>query len=282
MNKTKRVFAIGYGTSVALVVFALAFVTVYAQQERNVGGSLVADQDRYQTQDQDQDRTNQPEGAGSSTVPAAGAAMEQAQVMNQNRDQVQAPATGQQAGQGQEGSDESLQVQNREQIRMQTPSELRQYIQERTQSQVRQSEDGTDEPEQLRNRAMAAVQAVQAAENLLGQNGPRMSEIAEQVNQAAQGMEQREEALQQRSWLRAFFFGQDQEQAQALKNETEQNRLRVQEMNQLLVECGECDAEVKTMLQEQMQTMLQEQDRLDQVAEKAIGRWGLLGWLFGN
>ncbi len=101
-----------------------------------------------------------------------------------------------------------------------------------------------------------------------------MSEVAEQVNQAAQGVGQREEALQQRSWLRAFFFGQDQEQTQALKNEAEQNRLQVQEMNQLLVEYDDCDAEIKTMLQEQ--------DRLDQVAEKAVGRWALLGWLFGN
>jgi hypothetical protein len=263
---------------IVLLVAFFAVSAVYAQQERNVGGSPVADQDRNQAQDQDQTQTNKPEEAGSSTsAGVSDVPREQQQEMSRVQKQDPASTSGQQIG-----GDDALREQAREQEHVQSPEELRQYVQERTQAQVQQSGEASDEAVHLRNRAQIAVQAIQAAENMLGQNGPRMSAVAEEANQAAQGMAQREEALEKRSWLRAFFFGQDQEQAQALQEEAEQNRVRIQEMNQLLTSCDDCDGEVRTLLQEQVQTMLQEQDRLDQVAEKAVGRWGLLGWLFGN
>jgi len=277
--------------AIVLLALLLTATAAYAQQDRNTGGNPLADQDRYQTQDQDQTQTNQPEEAGSSTsakVPEVLREQQRQQEMNQVQTQDKTSLNGQQVGgqaqQGQTpaGGDNTFREQSREQVRVQNPEELRKYVQERTQNQVQQFDEDSDEAVQLRNRSQVAVQAIQAAEAMLGQNGPRMSEVAEAVNQAAQGMTQREEVLEQRSWLRAFFFGQDQDQVRALQEEAEQNQVRIQELNQLLTNCDGCDGEVRTILQEQVQTMLQEQDRLDQVAENAAGRWGLLGWLFGN
>lgn len=114
------------------------------------------------------------------------------------------------------------------------------------------------------------------------QTEQRINVVKEDVSRATVGMSKRAEVLQQRNWLRKFFFGYDQIEAATLQQEAEQNRVRIQEMNQLLVDCSDCDKRVRTALQEQLQTMQQEQDRLHAVAEDAQGWRGIFGWLFGD
>ena len=213
------------------------------------------------------DKTNQPAAVGAAAVQMGN---------GEYREQGRQAAEG--SGQGAPAGD-MAQARNEEQKRVNNPEELGEYI--RQQERVRAEAHGdTEVRTQLRNQAMVAADALFASEDMLGPNGPRVSQGAREVNAATEMMMRQEEALQARSWVRNFFFGQDRDTAYAMQKEAEQNRVRIQEMNQIIADCEDCDSEVKTMLQQQLQTMLQEQNRLAGVAEEASGRTGLLGWLF--
>jgi len=210
------------------------------------------DQDRVQTQDRLQDGT----GDG-----------------DQDRDRVQDQTN------VPEGMDPA-QARAQQNIRIQTAGELEQYVQE--QNRIRaQTQDAAGSQMQTREEARVAADAVVAAELMLGANGPRMSEIAREMNQAYAGMAAREEALQNRGRLQLFLFGQDDEVVAAVQQEMEQNQNRVEEMTQYMRNCEDCDQEVTQMLVTQIQNMEREHSRLQEVANEAAGQRGIFGFLFG-
>lgn len=303
-RKITQLFWVISLVSMLILAFLVLFMgTALAQQGSGSGGNSGGgggDQDRVQLRDpisdeeimqqdqlRDQDQIHQTDGSGTGNQGVGDqdrvrlqdqSVIDGAQQRDQSRDQDQLhlqTATGSYSG-----SQEQNQVRN--QIRASSSEGLGLYIQEQTRLQNQQQTGDVEEKVQLRNKSQVAVRSIQVAEEMLGQNGPRMSKVALEVNNVTEAMVQREESLQERSWFRTFLFGQDKQTAQTIQQEAEQNRNRIQEMNQLLVDCGECDGEVKTMLQEQLQTMSQEQDRLNLVAEEAISKRGILGWLFGN
>ena len=65
-----------------------------------------------------------------------------------------------------------------------------------------------------------------------------------------------------------------------LEQESIRNQERIQEMQQLITQCQDCDASVKEMLQEQLQEMEQTQTRLQQVAQNEKQDRGIFGWLW--
>lgn len=219
--------------------------------------------------------------------PASNSYENETDEMVQARDQerINAPEATPQIEQRtqQQGQDQDNTNRKSEQIqaRIHTSEELEEFIQKRTLEQTQNQEEGSGSTKS-QGRVIVATEAMMSAQEILGIRGPLMSKIAEEVNQATKGMATREESIEKHGWLRTFFFGQDHEQASALKNEAEENRARVQEMNQLLTDCKECDEQIRTTLGDQLQILLDEQDRLDQVANEALNRKGILGWLFGN
>ena len=62
--------------------------------------------------------------------------------------------------------------------------------------------------------------------------------------------------------------------------ETNRNQEKIQELKNLYQEC-ECDEEVKNIIQEQIQNIEQEQNRLGQLAQEEKSKQGIFGWLFG-
>jgi hypothetical protein len=130
-----------------------------------------------------------------------------------------------------------------------------------------------------RNMIQLAVHAITISENLVGEQGPQMLQIANQVNNSHQLTLRAEERIQNQNTFMRFFVGGDAESADEILQEVEQNRNRIQEMNQIINEC-ECDKAVGDLLREQVQNMEQEQNRLQQLAQNEKADTGLFGRFF--
>ena len=249
-------------------------------------GDQQQDQDRIQdptthtgddTPDQDQLRTKDQihlYQATDSSTPT------QDQLRTQDQDRIQDPTL----HAGDEPIQDQLRTQDRDRINFDTASSLEQYVQEQERARVN-AQDGsaTATPAvQARTRAQIATEAVVAAQNMLGQNGAQLGQVATQVQQAFTTMTQQEEQLQTRSWIGRLFFGQNQDTVQTMQQEMEQNQQRLEELKQTMQTCTDCDQNAVNVLVEQFQALEQEQNRLQQVVDGASGHYGLFGWLFGN
>jgi len=165
--------------------------------------------------------------------------------------------------------------------RARTTEEARQMIQARSEAlgQEVQALSGVEQKVyQNQNKVREAVHAFLAVEDLVGGIGSRVSEIAREFNNSVQNTIKAEEKIQTRNTFVKFFMGGDKDAAGELEQELNQNQLRVQELRQLQENCA-CGEEVKTMVQEQIQNLEQEQVRLQVVAEKEKNSNGVFGWL---
>lgn len=180
------------------------------------------------------------------------------------------------------GEEQQLMVQQREQVRAQTPEELGQMIQQRK-TEMAQEMSGLNEKEQKvlqnQNQVRLATHALLAMEDLTGGIGSRVSEIARNFDNSVQSTIKAEEKIQTRSAFSRFFAGGDKKAGEELEAEVNQNKQKIQELNQLREQC-QCSEEVKAMMQEQIRSMEQEQNRLQELAQKEIKSKGLFGWIW--
>ncbi len=156
-------------------------------------------------------------------------------------------------------------------------TQLQQMVVERQQLLI------TGEEQQLsqQNALQLAVHAVNISQGLLGENGTRMFQLANQVNASYQLAVNSEQQIQNRNSIVRFFMGGDSEAADEILQQMEQNQIRIQEMNQIIDACDDCDPQTVAVLQEQMQNLLQEQNRLQQLAQDEKDYRGLFGWFTG-
>ena len=129
------------------------------------------------------------------------------------------------------------------------------------------------------NQVRLAVHALLAMENLTGGIGRNISQIARQFNNSVMSTIRAESKIQNRSRIARFFAGGDSEAADELEQDVNQNMLRIQELQKLRQQCN-CSEEVRAMIQEQVQNMELEQNRLRQLAQAEKQKKGLFGWLW--
>ena len=108
--------------------------------------------------------------------------------------------------------------------------------------------------------------------------GPQVSEYARQFNNSLQAQVQAEERIEKRNAVVRFFAGGDQAAAGTLEQETVRNQERIQEMQQLITQCQDCDAQIMELLQAQLKEMEGVQTRLQLLAEKEEQDRGIFGW----
>lgn len=182
-----------------------------------------------------------------------------------------------------EGNPEPTLIMAQTREKAQTTEQLKEMVQQR---QMEMTQEMSEMPEkeqkliQSQNQVRLAVHSMLAMEDLVGGIGPQVSEIARQFNNSEKATIQAEEKIQKKSGFARFFTGGDEKAATELETQVEQNRNRVQELNQLMENCQDCDSEVKAMLQEQVQNLEQEQNRLSELANKEKSKKGLFGWLY--
>ena len=166
------------------------------------------------------------------------------------------------------------------QIKAENSKELSQMIQQMRQEmnqEIQELETIKQNVYQNQNQVRLAVHSMFAMEDLVGEIGPQIREIARDFNNSVQTTIKAEEKTQKRNWFMRFLFGGDEEAAEEIEQEVNTNRKRIQSLKQLKEDCKE---PVKTMLQEQIQNIEQEQNRLQQLAQEEKQNKGLVGWIW--
>ena len=127
------------------------------------------------------------------------------------------------------------------------------------------------------NEVRLAVHTLLQMENLNGGIGRNVSAIARDFNNSARSAWAFEERIQNRNMFARILFGGDHDAAREIANLTIQNRVRIQEMQQLMNNAT-LDGEVRIMLEEQVRIMEKEQERLEQLAKREQEDRGFFGW----
>lgn len=220
-------------------------------------------------------------------------------VQNQGTSTQNSVQSQQGAGQGvqvqtqeqvQQGEGEQVRTQTQEQVRQESPSiqvkagnatQLREMVETKAEELDQEASQVKDITTQKvyknQNAVREAVHSLLAAEDVVGGIGQQVSQIARDFNNSVDKTIKAEEKIQNRNILTRLFVGGDKQAAAELEQEVSQNRARIQTLNQLMQNCN-CDSETKAVLQEQIQNMEQEQNRLESLSKEQQAN-GLFGWL---
>jgi hypothetical protein len=116
-------------------------------------------------------------------------------------------------------------------------------------------------------------------ENFTGGIGKNVSQIAMEFNNSIEKRIHAEDRLQNRSNFTKLFIGSDKKAIRDIEDEINKTDKRIDKLYQLLNTCN-CTDEIKTMLQEQIQIMEHEQERLQNMTQTEKKVNGMFGWLF--
>lgn len=182
------------------------------------------------------------------------------------------------------GESKQLKIENEIQQAVESVQELQEKAQERAQELQQEvleiKNKGQQKVLEKQNDVRLAVHNLLAMENLTGGIGKQVSAIAKDFNNSVQKTVEAEEKIESRGFLKRIFFGGDSEAAQALQDEIAQNKEKIQQLLDLDQQ-ARLKEEIKQTLQEQIQILQQEQDRLQERADKELASKGIFGWLFG-
>jgi hypothetical protein len=176
---------------------------------------------------------------------------------------------------------EAQQLQVKEQVKTQL-NDLKQTMEQKQQQLNTQAEGTGEKVQQMmknQNQVKIAAQTLTQMENVLGSKGKQISTIAKEFDNSIQSTIKSEEQIQTRSGFSRFFAGGDKKAAEEIEAQVTKNQERVKELKQLKDQ-SEANEEVKTMMQEQIQQMEQEQLRLQDLAQNEKKSKGLLGWIW--
>ncbi|MFA5098736.1 MAG: hypothetical protein WC461_00755 [Candidatus Paceibacterota bacterium] len=107
--------------------------------------------------------------------------------------------------------------------------------------------------------------------------GEQVRIIAKEQNQSASTTIQAMEKVQTRSKIKTFFIGSDYKNLGALRSEMVQTENRLEQLNKLM-ENAQADAD-KAELQSQIQTLQQEQQKIENFVKTNESKFSLFGWL---
>ncbi len=170
----------------------------------------------------------------------------------------------------------------RNQIAVQRVERIREMIRNRR-TEMNQETEGLGERvrsiRQNQNRVRLAVHSLLAMENFTGGIGRNISQIAREFNNSVKTTLNAEEKIKNRGWFSKLISGGDEEAADQIQGQVSRNQQRLQKLERLREECN-CSEEVKSLMQEQIQNMEQEQNRLRELAQEEKNNKGLFGWLW--
>ena len=88
-----------------------------------------------------------------------------------------------------------------------------------------------------------------------------------------------EEKIQNRGQFRRFLAGGDHKAAEEILAQLNKSKSDVQELKKLQKEC-ECDAETKEVMELQIMNMLEQNERLQDLAMNEKKSKGIFGWIW--
>jgi|GEM_PF-2797217 len=126
------------------------------------------------------------------------------------------------------------------------------------------------------NRVRAAVHSLLAMEGMAGGIGPEVSKIAREFNNSCKKTTDAEVKIEERSKMREIFMGGDEKAAEEIEVEVQKNRTLLERLKDLRNQAPSGD--VKVVMDEQIQVITEENDRLKELAEKEKKLRGLFNW----
>jgi hypothetical protein len=178
-----------------------------------------------------------------------------------NKNQVQPQVTNQ-------GDDTQIQAQNQEQ---QNDEEGDQADDEG------QNSNGQINAQEHRSAVANFVQNLLQVADREGGIGQQVRVIAQDQNQSSETTVQAMEQVQSRGRVMTFFFGPDYKNLGTLRSEMVQTRNRLAQLNRL-VDSAQSESD-KTELQNQIQTLEQEQTKIEDLISSKEDQFSLFGWL---
>lgn len=164
-----------------------------------------------------------------------------------------------------------------------SPEQLKQLIEDRRmeiKSELASTTPGGRKSVEDATSMRVAVHALLASRDLLGGGiGQQVSEIAKHMNDSVATTTTAEAMIESRSFMARFLFGGDKKSAEAIATQVEQNKARLETLAELLSSASTTE-EMRATLNTQMQAMKEAQDRLQSVAKRERGQWGLFSWRF--
>lgn len=255
-------------TSLLLLPFSLVLAASSGPQGVHEPGTGQVIEE--QTQVQNKSQGNSTQNNTQTQVQQGPGVQTQTQNQQQEGEEVQVQTQVQQG----DGSGVQVKAQNSNQLKGMVQSKNQELEQE-----ANQIEDKTvQKVYKNQNTVREAVQLLLSAEDLVGGIGEQVSEIAKEINNSVDKTVQAEEKIQSRNIFAKLFAGGDKAAAEELEQEVSQNKERIQTLTQLVEDC-DCEAETKEVLQQQIQNMEQEQNRLEELAATEKNSNGIFGWL---
>jgi len=177
-----------------------------------------------------------------------------------------------------QGEDSEIQVQNQEQVQNEEGVGNQVQNQEQGQEQVQQPQSqGQANAEQHRSTVANFVQNLQEVADREAGIGEQVRTIAQQQNQSATTTIQAMEKVQTRNRVKTFFLGTDYNNLGNLRSEMVHTRNRLEQLERL-VENVQNEGD-RIELQNQIQTLEQEQIRIENFVKAEERRFSLFGWL---
>jgi hypothetical protein len=219
--------------------------------------------------------------AGDGTVTPTGQTGPQAQTIQEEQERKQQETIEQPGVQiNQQDQD---QIQGRTGVEPTDADIIQQRDRDTFLQQVSQMEqDVSKDRDRLQAQVDVALYALSSSGNLTGSSGPELNRLAAEINNTYADALRAEQQISTRSSFMRMLIGGDQEAAGLLIQYADQNQQRIQEMEQLLTNCSDCDPQIRMLLEEQVQALSQEQNRLLTLGQLEQDDRGLFGWLFGG
>jgi hypothetical protein len=183
----------------------------------------------------------------------------------QNNNQIQAQNQNEQV-QGDNETENQVNGQNREQ----------EQEQEQEQNQ-NQNQKGQVNAQQHRSAVANFVQGLLQVADREGGIGDQVRTIAQQQNQSSEDTVQALDKVQSRGRVMTFFLGPDYKNLGELRSQMVQTQNRLSQLTNLLENVQNVDD--KAELQNQIQTLEQEQQKLNDFVSSQEGKFSLFGWL---
>jgi len=135
------------------------------------------------------------------------------------------------------------------------------------------------ESRQKQNEVRLAVHALLASENITGGIGKEVSDIAKDFDNSLKDTEAAEDKITKRGNIVRLLFGGDFDSVKLIKEKVQNREEKIKRLQTILEQCIDCTEDVKSLLSEQIASLIQEQERLTNLADEEDGKVGLLGWL---
>ncbi|HQJ39231.1 MAG TPA: DUF2202 domain-containing protein [Methanoregulaceae archaeon] len=271
---------------VVVVLLILAALSIPVMAAGGNGGSGGADgADAAESGGNDNAGSDASGNAGTGATSSTGQAGPQAQTLQEEQERnqqetvdqpgIQIIRQDQDQTQGRTGVDTTGETTS--------PDTIRQKDRDTFLQQVSQLEQNLSR-DQDRDQAHVdlALSTFAIAGSVTGGAGPELSRLAGEINQSLAAAYQAEQQMSTRSSFMRMLIGGDRDAAGLLIQSADQNQQRIQAMEQLLATCSDCDPQVRVKLEEQVQTLSQEQNRLLTLGQQEQADRGLFSWLFGG